>query len=79
MNRPIGNLMKQCTKLICKETFSFRVGGKGRKITFKEGQEFWITSLNNTQTVDIARKGQRVGEGYTFILEQVFRYFVEKA
>jgi hypothetical protein len=72
--------MKQCTKLVCKQTFSFKVDGEGRVTTFREGQEFWITNTEthqkNSGSVNVARKGQKWG--YSFTAEQVTQFFVEK-
>jgi hypothetical protein len=69
--------MKQCTQLVCKETFSFKVNGKGRTITFKKGQEFWTTStavyVSSTSTVAVARK--EVINSYIFSVEEINKFF----
>ncbi len=69
--------MKQCTKLVCKETFSFKVT---KQVTFKKGQEFWVTNTevnqNNDKVVIVARKNQKIG--YNFRPEQVEQLFEVK-
>jgi hypothetical protein len=71
--------MKQATSLTCKEPVSFKMDGKGRTITFKAGQEFWVTNSevdqNNRQRLNVARNGAKIG--YDFTPEQVSRYFVQ--
>jgi hypothetical protein len=73
--------MKQCTPLTCKETFAFKVNGKGKAITFKQGQRFWVTNTEidqkNRNVVNIARDGKSMGQGYDFTAEQVKAYFTE--
>lgn len=70
---------KQCTKLICKESFSFKINGKGHTITFKEKQEFWITNTETDQVatndVMIARKGANMIQAYPFSPSQTEQYF----
>jgi hypothetical protein len=72
--------VKQCTVLVMKETLSFKVNGKGRTITFKPGQTFWVTNTQTDQTtrgiVNVARTGQRFG--YDFTTDQVERFFTIK-
>lgn len=67
--------MKQATYLTAKETFSFKVNGKGRAVTFKQGQRFWVTSTENSQFISVARLDQPLGSGYEFSPEQVSKFF----
>ena len=65
-------MLKQCTKLVCKKTFSFKCK---RIVTFCAGQEFWVTNFNQKQGIEIARKNQPQGTGYLFAPETVKEYF----
>jgi hypothetical protein len=71
--------MKQATPLTVRETFSFKVNGKGRTITFKKGQDAWVTNTQVDQqtrgVVNVARRGQVFG--YDFTREQVEQFFME--
>jgi len=71
--------MEQATILVCKETVSFKVGGKGRVITFKAGQRFWVTNSeydqNSRKVLNVARLNMPMGFGYDFTPEQVAQYF----
>lgn len=71
--------MKQCTTITCKETFAFKVNGKGRTMTFQKGQRFWVTNTEidqrNRKIVNVAREGKNMGQGYDFSPEQVNAYF----
>lgn len=73
--------MKQATTLVCKETFAFKNGGKGRAITFKAGQRFWVTNSEAGQKIDgvinVARAGMNSACGYNFTAEQVAQKFTE--
>jgi hypothetical protein len=71
--------MTQGTVLTCKETFSFKVNNKGRSITFKKGDRFWVTntevSQHSSNILNIARENKPIG--YDFTPEQVQQYFME--
>lgn len=71
--------LNQCDYLECKETFSFKINGKGRTTTFKQGQIFWVVSTQGHfaqyNTYIIARKGKNAAYGVEFTPEIVKRYF----
>jgi hypothetical protein len=72
-------MIAQCTYLVCKKAFGFKVNGKGRMIVFKEGQRFWVGNTPSDQTkrgqINVIRKGYPLGFGYDFAPSQVSEYF----
>ena len=72
--------MRQGTIIKAKTTFSFKVNGKGRTITFKEGQEFWTTTtqifFNQNGGVMVERKNKgSISTGYFFTSQQIDELF----
>jgi hypothetical protein len=76
------NTYKHCTELTAKSDFAFRVGGKGRAITVRTGQAFWVTNTQVDQQtrgiVLVDRKGKgSISAGYAFTPEQIETLFTQ--
>ncbi len=71
---------KQCTVVRPKADFAIRVGGKGRAIKFKAGEELWVMSTFIAQKdgghVMIGKSRQSLGEGYYFSPAQCEELFI---
>lgn len=63
--------VKQCSEVRAKNSFAFKVNGKGRTITVKAGDRFWVTNCQTDQsqsgfiTVDRIGRGH-ISHGYAF-------------
>jgi len=72
--------MEQGHALIAKSDFAFRASAKGRAVTVRKGQGFWVTTSEYTQArtgvVTIDRKGKGcIGNGYHFTPAQIADLF----
>lgn len=72
--------IRQGLGLTAIRTFAFKVNGKGRVITFKEGQRFWVTNSTIDQRqsgfVKVDRHGKGcISHGYAFTPAQVAECF----
>lgn len=74
--------MRQCDIMICVKPFTFRISGqRGRAITVKEGDKFWIVTPEyvmkraENKIIEMARKGKNMADAYPFAVETVAEYF----
>ena len=70
----------QCSTAIPIAPFAFKVGGKGRAITFKPSDRLWVTNSQTDQhtrgVVMIGREGiHKVSGGYAFTADQAAQLF----
>lgn len=73
-----GNKMrnlKQTDTITCELEFAFKVNGKGRAITVRQGDVFWLTTSSTNPNREFARKGASVGSGYQFSHDMLMTYF----
>lgn len=73
--------LTQCDELVAKETFSFRASDKGRSVTAKKGDVFWVVSSSTevaAGVVRLARKGKNAGNAYAFTPELVEQHFMTR-
>lgn len=67
-----------------KQGFSFRVPGqRGKAITVKQGDIFWIVSpsyvIKRDENIEIARKGKSMGYAYLFPKASILEFFEKDA
>ena len=68
--------LSQCDVLTAKKDFAFKVNGKGRTITVRAGQRFWVTTSRTALCVLIDRMGKgSCSSGYSFSDEQLDELF----
>lgn len=72
---------RQGTKLVARSDFTAKIpGDKGRGLTVRKGQEFWVSSASTSAAhkqgfVMVARKGKTSADAYPFdakMLESLF-------
>ena len=71
---------KHCDSLKARVAFRFKPGGKGRAITVKEGDSFWVTSCSTSRErtaglVCIARKSESMHYRYAFAPDMLIQCF----
>jgi hypothetical protein len=68
------------TYLTPRTGFAFKVNGKGREVTFKADQRFWIGNSRTDQassgSVEVCRINRPAGFGYRFTQAQIEELFV---
>lgn len=75
--------MKHGQSLIAKQAFGFKVpGARGRGVTVKVGDKFWVTNCGTDQKrsglILIDREGKGyISHGYAFAPETLATYFQE--
>ena len=61
-----------------RETFQFKMNGKGRTITFKATNAFWVSTVPKADgsPIEVSRHGYPMGFGYRFTPEQIQSLFI---
>lgn len=85
LRRRYGHAVKQGARLVARRDFQFKVPGvKGRAVTVRAGQRFWITNSMLDQdarkVVMIDREGRgHISNGYAFTPEMIADLFTVEA